>query len=67
MELLHRSQCLAKLPNSNVEMPSLPIHGKEMWQNVGEHTIRHENPIRSQNNNNGSMGNHKVALTGIYH
>lgn len=62
---LYRSQCLAKLPNSNIEKPSLFIHAKGMWQNVGEHKIRHENPIRAQNNNNGSMGNHKLALIGI--
>lgn len=67
MELLQRTQCLAKLPDANIEMPSLLIHAKGVWLNVGEHTIRHENPVRTQNNNNGSMENHKLPLIGIYH
>lgn len=65
MELLHRSQRVAEVPDSRIEMPSLLIHAKGMKQNVGEHAVGHENPKRAQRNNNGSMGNHKPALIGI--
>jgi len=67
MEHLRRSQCIAELPDSKTEKPSLLILAKGGRQNVGERTVRHENPIRAQRNNNGSMGNHKPALIGIYH
>lgn len=62
MELLHRSQHIAELPDSKIEMPSLLIHAKGMRQSVGEHTVGHDNPIRAQGNNNGSIGSHKSGV-----
>lgn len=67
MEILHKSQWVVELPDSKIEMPSLLIPAKGMRQNVGGHTAGHENPIKAQRNNNGSMGNHKPVLTDIYH